>query len=149
MHHEYPKIDAEKSKDYLDHEFYDKARSIFTYNGDVDEVGHLYSASKIESQFIYGQQLANAKSFYQDYLKKYKRDNILFVVMSDHGTYDYKYELELTNHGYRDKNNTAFAYLFSSRFAKSKNSLYQNEEIHISQLGPYLSMFLKNCSIPI
>ena len=76
MNHEYPKIDKEKSKGYLDYEFYDKARSVFTYNGDVDEVGHLYSASKIESQFIYGQQLANAKSFYQDYLKENKRDNI-------------------------------------------------------------------------
>ena len=32
-----------------------------------------------------------------------KGDNIAMVVMSDHGTYDYPYEVELTNHGFQDE----------------------------------------------
>ena len=40
--------------------------------------------------------------------------------MSDHGTYDYPYEVELTTHGKQDELNRAFAFFLSPRFKKHK-----------------------------
>ena len=136
---EYEKIDAQKSRQYNNYELYSKDQSIFTYNAHTDEIGHSFSAHSIEAQFTYGLQLANAKSFYDDYVKSGEKDDLLFVIMSDHGTYNYPYELELTNHGYKDNENRAFAYFLHPSF--KNQTLYHNKETHVSQLAGYLSMF--------
>ena len=69
------------------------------------------------------------------------------VTMSDHGTYDYPYEIELTNHGYQDFNNTAFVHFMSPKFKGKK--LAQSEVMHISQFAGSFCLFMKNCNIPI
>lgn len=144
---EYKKIDARQSEQYNNYELYSKNQSIFTYTAHTDEIGHSFSAHSIEAQYTYGLQLANAKSFYDDYVKSAEKEDLQFVIMSDHGTYNYPYELELTNHGYRDSENRAFAYFLSPNF--KNQTLYHNKEIHVSQLAGYTSMFQKNISIPV
>lgn len=67
--------------------------------------------------------------------------------MSDHGTYDFPYQNEITNHGYQDKENRAFAFFLNKKF--NNENLWKNEEIHISQFAGTLCMYLKNCNIPI
>jgi hypothetical protein len=90
--------------------------------------------------------MAAAKYLYEDYIKKYGK-NILLVLMSDHGTYDFDYELELTNHGYQDAENSAFAMFMSPKFAGK--SLHVAEPLHISKFAPFMCMFVENCNIPV
>ena len=147
MEYSYKLINPEKSKNVLDYEIYSKNRSFFTYTGETDEIGHIYSLRGPQTQFSYGQQLANIKSFYKDYLQKYNKTDLLFVLISDHGTYERTIETEVTNHGYEDKENRGFAFLMNPSFGKK--DIYKDREIHISQFASYLSLFIRNSSIPI
>jgi hypothetical protein len=115
MEEVYRGIDKEGIREGLDYNFKKEGRSWFCYTGDSDVVAHSFSARRVETQYMYGQQLANIRSLYDDYIKKYA-DDILLVLMSDHGTYDYPYELELTTHGYQDAENRAFAFFLSPKF---------------------------------
>ena len=119
----------------------------FIYIGNTDVIAHRYSTSRVESQFLYSQQLANVRTLYEEYIQKQSEDTLL-VVMSDHGTYDWPYEFELTNHGYQDHTNSAFTFLLSKKFI-DKPFQAATEQIHISQFVPTLCMFINNCNIPI
>jgi hypothetical protein len=108
--------------------------SWFTYVGNTDRIAHTFSARRVETQFSYAQQLANVKSIYEDYLRV-NQDDTLLVLMSDHGTFDYPYEFEITNHGYQDKENRAFAFFMNKKFIGKK--LPTEKEIHISQFAGF------------
>ena len=139
-------IDKEGVREGLDYQFRKEGRSWFCYTGDSDVVAHNFSVRRVETQYMYGQQLANIRSVYDDYIRKYGQD-ILLVLMSDHGTYDYPHELELTTHGYQDDQNRAFAFFLSPKFKGKK--LYKDKSIHISEFAGYFSLFMKNANIPL
>ena len=146
MNQIYPGISGDEVAKGFDYRYQKQNQTWFTYQGNVDVVGHAFSARRIEAQYTYGEQLANVRAIYNHYIAK-EGENVLLVFMSDHGIYEFPYEVELTTHGYQDHENRAFAFFMSPRFKGRK--LSKGESMHISRFAGSLCLFMKHCNIPI
>jgi hypothetical protein len=125
-------------------------KNIFYYENIPNKIAQIYNSDSQAASLQWGQVLANIKAILDFVLKD---ENILFVLASGHGNFGRASQVELTNFGPEDTDNTGFSYFFSKRFADptlyTPKTFYNYPWADRTHLGSMVSLLVENVAIPL
>jgi hypothetical protein len=129
---------------------FDCGKNIFYYENISNKIAQIYNSDSQAASLQWGQVLANIKAILDFVLKD---DNILFVLASGHGNFGRASQVELTNFGPEDKDNTGFSYFFSKKFADptlyTPKTFYNYPWADRTHFGSMVSLLVDNVAIPL